>query len=83
VPSGGLPKIRSVDGLSVMPASPASFCWSISVKEPDALGGDVVLQTFDGLLEAVGAFDADDAIARLGMELRRHDQRGGSDARKA
>jgi hypothetical protein len=53
------------------------------VEEPDAFGGDIVLQTFDGLLEAVGALDVDDAIARLGMELGCDDERGGSDARKA
>src|SRR6185295_17608186 len=32
VPSGGLPNTRSVDGLSLMPASAASFDWSISLK---------------------------------------------------
>ena len=32
VPSGGLPNTRSVDGRSLMPASAASFDWSISEK---------------------------------------------------
>src|SRR3974390_763283 len=32
VPSGGLPKISRVEGRSLMPASAASFDWSISLK---------------------------------------------------
>ena len=32
VPSGGLPNTSSVDGRSLMPASAASFDWSISEK---------------------------------------------------
>jgi hypothetical protein len=32
VPSGGLPKISSVDGRKAMPASAASFAWSTSRK---------------------------------------------------
>ena len=33
VPSGGLPKTSSVDGRRVMPASAASWAWSISWKK--------------------------------------------------
>jgi len=32
VPSGGLPKISSTEGRSLMPASAASWDWSISLK---------------------------------------------------
>ena len=32
VPSGGLPKMSSVEGRSAMPAPAASFAWSISAN---------------------------------------------------
>ena len=62
VPSGGLPNTKSVDGLSLMPASAASFDWSISLKNMMPLAAMSFFSRSIVSWKAVGAFDADDAV---------------------
>jgi hypothetical protein len=54
VPSGGLPKIRSTDGLSLMPESAASFAWSISSKNLIPLAAISFFSYCPGLLDGSG-----------------------------
>ena len=74
MPSGGLPKIRSVEGCSLMPASLAELRLIDRHEEHDALARDVLLEELDRLVEAVGAFHFYDAVAGkrgLGVEPAR------------
>ena len=66
VPSGGLPNTSSVEGRSLMPASAASFDWSISDEELDALAGDIGLDAGDRFRHRHRALDADDAVVAVG-----------------
>ena len=61
------------------------LCWSIFAEEPDAVGGDIALQTFDGLNRRPEGFELNVSWAtgrcfrlarRLRLSYNRRDLRG-------
>ena len=83
VPSGGLPNTKSVDGLSLMPASAAKLDWSISLKNFMPLAAMSFFRRSIVSAKAIGAFDAHDTVVRLRQGFGRNDERRSRHARQA